>query len=171
MIGHRLGLTTPLSITQNMSVFSVFRRSVSGIWTIDIGCNVLNDRPHGFIWGTTNFIYNGLGQGVLNDTIFGNSTSTGNYIAQTTRNTTTAQVWLNGSKFGNDRTALSIGGQLNWIGHRFNQSHNGLLGEVIVINQNITNEIKQKMEGYLAWKWNLTNSLPTGHPYKNEQPI
>jgi hypothetical protein len=28
----------------------------------------------------------------------------------------------------------------------------------------------QKHEGYLAWKWDLENLLPSGHPYKNAAP-
>ena len=28
----------------------------------------------------------------------------------------------------------------------------------------------QKAEGYLAWKWGLESSLPSGHPYKNSPP-
>jgi hypothetical protein len=29
---------------------------------------------------------------------------------------------------------------------------------------------RQKIEGYLAWKWGLEASLPAGHPYKNLPP-
>lgn len=170
LTNNKLQLDTTISITQNMSVFSVFRRETSGIWTIDIGCNILNARPHGFMWVTTNFLYNGLGQSSLNPVIFGNSTLTGNYIAQTRRNETTSQIWLNGSKYGIDRAALSVGGELYWVGHRLNQSHSGLMGEVIVINQEVTLEIQRKMEGYLAHKWNLTSQLPIDHPYKTQKP-
>jgi hypothetical protein len=28
----------------------------------------------------------------------------------------------------------------------------------------------EKAEGYLAWKWGLVSSLPSGHPYKNSAP-
>ena len=28
----------------------------------------------------------------------------------------------------------------------------------------------EKAEGYLAWKWGLVSSLPSGHPYKNNPP-
>lgn len=30
--------------------------------------------------------------------------------------------------------------------------------------------IRQKMEGYLAWKWGLESTLPGGHPYKDAAP-
>jgi hypothetical protein len=29
---------------------------------------------------------------------------------------------------------------------------------------------RQKMEGYIAWKWNLVALLPAGHPYKTTRP-
>jgi type IV pilus assembly protein PilA len=30
---------------------------------------------------------------------------------------------------------------------------------------------RQRMEGYLAWKWGLQANLPSGHPFKNSAPI
>lgn len=44
------------------------------------------------------------------------------------------------------------------------------LGEIIVYKGAITEEIRQKIEGYLAHKWQLANSLPLTHPYKIEHP-
>ena len=35
----------------------------------------------------------------------------------------------------------------------------------------ITEEDRQKIEGYLAWKWGLETALPADHPYKNAAPI
>lgn len=32
-------------------------------------------------------------------------------------------------------------------------------------------ETRQKIEGYLAWKWGLEANLPIGHPYKNGRPL
>lgn len=45
----------------------------------------------------------------------------------------------------------------------------GCCGEFIVMND-ITDETRQKIEGYLAWKWGLTTNLPESHPYKNAAP-
>jgi hypothetical protein len=47
---------------------------------------------------------------------------------------------------------------------------NGIIGEVIHYNGALTTEERQKLEGYLAWKWGLTSSLPSSHPYKNIPP-
>jgi hypothetical protein len=29
---------------------------------------------------------------------------------------------------------------------------------------------RQKIEGYLAWKWGIQASLPAAHPYRNAAP-
>lgn len=44
------------------------------------------------------------------------------------------------------------------------------IAEVVVIDQAWTTDDRQRIEGYLAWKWGLEGSLPVGHPYKLEAP-
>ena len=39
--------------------------------------------------------------------------------------------------------------------------------EIIIYNGNLTTSQNQQVEGYLAWKWGLTSSLPATHPFKN----
>jgi autotransporter-associated beta strand protein len=41
----------------------------------------------------------------------------------------------------------------------------------IVITGILSDANRERMEGYLAHKWGLTNSLPSNHPYKNEPPL
>jgi hypothetical protein len=43
--------------------------------------------------------------------------------------------------------------------------------EIILYNSSLTTEQRQKVEGYLAHKWGLVNSLPSKHPYKPSPPI
>jgi hypothetical protein len=45
----------------------------------------------------------------------------------------------------------------------------GDMYEVIVLSD-LTDAERQEAEGYLAWKWGLVASLPSGHPYKNVSP-
>lgn len=45
------------------------------------------------------------------------------------------------------------------------------LGEVIVISSSIDTNTRQKLEGYLAWKWGLQASLPVDHPYYSAPPL
>jgi hypothetical protein len=44
------------------------------------------------------------------------------------------------------------------------------LYELIVINETVSTDTRQKIEGYLAHKWGLTSDLPADHPYKNAKP-
>lgn len=44
------------------------------------------------------------------------------------------------------------------------------LAEVIVFNSVLSTANRQKIEGYLAWKYGLVSGLSTGHPYKTNRP-
>ena len=47
----------------------------------------------------------------------------------------------------------------------------GYINEVIIIlNPNITTTNRNKLEGYLAWKWGIQANLPSGHPYISAPP-
>lgn len=46
----------------------------------------------------------------------------------------------------------------------------GAINELIVLNSYISDSDREKLEGYLAHKWGLTNNLPSNHPYKNNTP-
>ena len=47
---------------------------------------------------------------------------------------------------------------------------NGYYAEVLCFNVQLSDTNRQKIEGYLAWKWGLQSSLPAGHPYKSAAP-
>jgi len=81
---------------------------------------------------------------------------------------------------------FSVDGVLNvasagtWIGTTFNfyaiadnqfaHAADGAIGEVVIVDGNLSTDDRQKMEGYLAWKWGLEGSLPGGHPYESAPP-
>jgi prepilin-type N-terminal cleavage/methylation domain-containing protein len=46
---------------------------------------------------------------------------------------------------------------------------NGFISE-IVSSPNLSAANRQRLEGYLAWKWSLTSNLPANHPYKTVAP-
>lgn len=58
------------------------------------------------------------------------------------------------------------------IGTRGNFSFyfNGEICEVVFTNTTLSTADRQRLEGYLAWKWGLVANLPSGHPYKNSPP-
>lgn len=49
-------------------------------------------------------------------------------------------------------------------------SLDGKIGELIVFNRALTTDERQKVEGYLAWRWGLQVNLPGGHPYLSAAP-
>ncbi|NCX56083.1 MAG: hypothetical protein EBW87_02680 [Burkholderiaceae bacterium] len=66
-------------------------------------------------------------------------------------------------------TTSTIGYSLDGSGPVLNAC-NARFGEVLVIPGVLSTDSRQKLEGYLAWKWALESSLPSGHPYKNMAP-
>jgi hypothetical protein len=47
---------------------------------------------------------------------------------------------------------------------------NGFISEILVYNTNLTTSDRQKVEGYLSWKWGLQGNLPSSHPYYISPP-
>lgn len=84
----------------------------------------------------------------------------------------TATVYLNGAVTTIDGTArgtLSLNNStLDWIisGAGFK----GNIGEVVSFDDDLGAADRQKMEGYLAWKWGLQAQLPAAHPYYAAPP-
>jgi hypothetical protein len=50
------------------------------------------------------------------------------------------------------------------------QNMYGSISEILVFNTNHTTLERQRIEGYLAWKWSLQSQLPSDHPYKSAAP-
>ena len=46
----------------------------------------------------------------------------------------------------------------------------GDIAEVVVVNTDTDTATREKIEGYLAWKWGLEGNLPVSHPYKSAPP-
>lgn len=93
---------------------------------------------------------------------------------------TLAHLSVNGTP--STSTAVVIGGNFSY--NRYGLAANpgtlhppdvsglweGYMGEVLVYHTSLTIADRQKVEGYLAWKWGLEGSLPSNHPYKNAPP-
>ena len=47
----------------------------------------------------------------------------------------------------------------------------GTIAEFIVYDGLLGSEERQRVEGYLAWKWGTQESLPVSHPYKLQRPL
>jgi hypothetical protein len=47
---------------------------------------------------------------------------------------------------------------------------NASIGEIVITQSALSTAVRQRVEGYLAWKWGLEANLPAGHPYKSLPP-
>ena len=68
--------------------------------------------------------------------------------------------------------SLNTGTDKAYIGAQVHggQPWEGRISEHIGFNRKLTTQEQQKIEGYLAHKWNITNLLPATHPYKQSPP-
>jgi hypothetical protein len=53
---------------------------------------------------------------------------------------------------------------------QYGSAFNGKWGEAVIVPQYDGTAERERMEGYLAWKWGLEADLPSGHPYENNPP-
>ena len=88
-------------------------------------------------------------------------------------NTTTSTIFRNGTS-----NASGTVGTLNCtgitVGSRFTQNtetFQGHIAEVIYYQRLLTTQERQQVEGYLAWKWGLSNNLASNHPYRRISPV
>uniref|UniRef100_A0A6C0IB56 Uncharacterized protein n=1 Tax=viral metagenome TaxID=1070528 RepID=A0A6C0IB56_9ZZZZ len=83
-------------------------------------------------------------------------------------NTSNAQINVNGSIIATANTGIvgsnpfNTGAGNTTIGYNTN-SMDSTVYEVIVYSNVLTSQQRQNVEGYLAWKWGLTPSLPSTH--------
>ena len=92
-------------------------------------------------------------------------------ILSATYGQTTTNIWKNGSigtpaaQGGVASNATSYIGTLGSLYYL-----NGFIAETVVTNGVLSTADRQRVEGYLAWKWGLEANLPAGHPYKSLPP-
>jgi hypothetical protein len=87
--------------------------------------------------------YNGIGQGYVNGALC----ESNNAVA----NTLPSAIQLGTGSDGNRPS--------------------GKISEVIYLSTELSASQRHQLEGYLAWKWGLQNSLPTNHPYRSAAPL
>lgn len=78
-----------------------------------------------------------------------------------------------GSSSGTWTLRTNVGAQPVSVGSDpgFNRFTNWKIGEALIVSgSTISTSLRQRIEGFLAWKWGSTSSLPSTHPYKNSKP-
>jgi hypothetical protein len=111
-----------------------------------------------------------------------------NTVASISRTDVVAGTWYGGSNVntttngvtGSDSTETpgsittrASGGRMTVGGHwyvyenYYRNFYNGYMAEILVFSKALTVADRQRIEGYLAWKWGLQSQLPALHPYSN----
>jgi hypothetical protein len=92
------------------------------------------------------------------------TTGTSRFFERFGGGTTTTTTATNSS-------TITTGLQLIRIGRSdVGENCNSYLGEIVYYNRVLTTQERQQLEGYLLWKWGLTTSLPSTHPYAKFRP-
>lgn len=77
---------------------------------------------------------------------------------------------FNGTDFFTTATNTVGAGTAPRIGYNGTNLLDGQIAEIIICNSFLTTVERQKVEGYLAWKWGLVPALDAAHPYKTVPP-
>jgi hypothetical protein len=84
-------------------------------------------------------------------------------------------IYVDGSNAGqaNENVSTLNPADIVRIGYTGSGSEywNGDISEVVIASQSLSTSDRQKLEGYLAWHWELEANLPVGHPYASTPPI
>lgn len=89
------------------------------------------------------------------------------YITELSYTGTQWVSWLNGTQ-GTAYTGPrgSYAGSGIHFGNGFSGPWNGVIGEFVATTTALSTANRQRIEGYLAWKWGLEEDLPIDHPYR-----
>lgn len=165
-----LDISGGLPVLDGLSVFEVFDRPSSTGFSLIMGGTRSSEPPYTTFWETDSTIYTGLG--TTGFTTHGVSTSTGTVMHSIVRDASSCQLWQDGFSVGSPQSALTNSGvyDLAYVGRRASNYNSGNIREIVVVPASLSSADRQRIEGYLAWKWGLEGKLPSGHPYKNEAP-
>jgi hypothetical protein len=109
------------------------------------------------------------------DTTVGASAITANtpFQAVSRYNGTTGALWKDGTAGTSSASVGTFAVTKYGIGNQANAASEywiGSIGEILLYTTALSDADRQKVEGYLAWKWGLQSSLPANHPYKSAPP-
>lgn len=125
-------------------------------WAPYFGLNTADYRP-GIYWGANEAVW---GADVRGEAII-------NWRAYETNKTWIA---VNGGTPAVDASSSETGQtEFTAVGVSSAQQPAFSAGEIVIVNS-LSVADRQRVEGYYAHKWNLTNSLPVDHPYRNAAP-
>ena len=162
--GRHLGSNVSVNFTQPLTVFVVCSKltDANGAYIFD-GVNITNRIAYYSARGRA-FAGSEIGSGT--NIISNPCVITVNY------NTTNSITLLNGTQYssgnvgtGSLATGLTLGSR-----YTVTESWDGHICEMIFYNSILTEQQRQQIEGYLAWKWGIQRSLATSHRFYNFPP-
>jgi hypothetical protein len=183
-----LGPYAPTSPTQPQTMFVVARPSALSGNRVLVQCPTLYDQPQGNLgmaiilpsWASYNWMYSGF---------YGENNGVSNALtASTTRTDIIAGSWkpssmtiaVNGTEYGFSSTTpgalgtkaltnskMVIGGGWYYPENYYRDFYSGYIAEILIFPSFLSSADRQRIEGYLAWKWGLQSQLPALHPYSN----
>ncbi len=116
----------------------------------------------------------GSGARIGYDTVFAPASAP--YVFSVTRSGVNGSIYVNGNIHVSSTTlAGTIGTTTQTLGigsasPADSRVFNSYIGEILIYNRALTTAEREKVEGYLAWKWRRQNTLGTTHPYSKFAP-
>jgi hypothetical protein len=92
------------------------------------------------------------------------------YIAECLYNSSGVSIYINGNVSSTNTSSPSYSAGVTYIAGGLDYYLNGTILEVLIFNSVLGTADRQKIEGYLAWKWGLQSTLPIAHPYYTTSP-
>jgi hypothetical protein len=157
-------VTRPADVTNAPSLISVGLNAQTFL-TVDIPT-----------WNSNNWIMGGRWGGMDGTTTTLQASSSRTDIVVGTWRSGVSYMAVNGTEYAiSTQTPTSIttkaSGGRTVIGTFYNAggyhsgTYSGYFAEILIYSKFLTNAERQRIEGYLAWKWGLLGQLPATHPY------
>jgi len=85
-----------------------------------------------------------------------------------------AAIYYNGALTGTRNGSTSYSGNGSIVigsSDGVHETYTGTISEILIYNSVLSTANRQKIEGYLAWKWGFANNLSPSNPYKYDSPM
>jgi hypothetical protein len=85
-----------------------------------------------------------------------------------------AAIYYNGALTGTRNGSTSYSGNGSIVlgsSDGVHETYTGTISEILIYNSVLSTTNRQKIEGYLAWKWGFASNLSASNPYKYDSPM
>ncbi len=158
--------------THDFTVFVVYNQALTD--TLGVMFSTYPNAANDLMLTTTTYTSNKYRYYDLNNWRTGSAFSAGAWNVDSYHRTSNSMsLYMNGSL---DATMAALNGvspgvaRIGSYTNSFSNLYEGHIAEIVWFSHSLTVEERQKMEGYLAHKWNRTIALDPSHPYKTDPP-